>query len=51
LGQLLLAAGNREQARQVYERSRAAAAKVGLSDVVEQLDQLLKATEDGNEES
>ena len=51
LGQFLLAAGNREQARQVFETSRAAAAKIGFADVVDQLDELLKATEDENEES
>ncbi|MEV5525924.1 hypothetical protein [Streptomyces prunicolor] len=51
LGQFLLAAGEHGQARQVLQMSRAAAAKVGLSDVVDQLDELLKATDDGNEES
>ena len=50
LGQLLLAAGERGQARQVFQTSRAAAAKIGFADAVEQLDELLKATDDGNEE-
>jgi hypothetical protein len=50
LGQLLLAAGERGQARQVFQASRAAAAKMGLADAVDQLDELLKATGDGNEE-
>ncbi|MFC8348637.1 CHAT domain-containing protein [Streptomyces sp. NPDC057280] len=48
--QLLLAAGESGQARQVLQTSRAAAAKIGLSDVVDQLDELLNATDDGNEE-
>ncbi|MFI6009534.1 CHAT domain-containing protein [Streptomyces sp. NPDC051243] len=50
LGQLLLAAGERGQARLVFQASRAAAAKVGLLDAVDRLDELLKATGDGNEE-
>uniref|UniRef100_A0AAU3HWY3 CHAT domain-containing protein n=1 Tax=Streptomyces sp. NBC_01393 TaxID=2903851 RepID=A0AAU3HWY3_9ACTN len=50
LGQLLLAAGERGQARQVFQTSRAAAAKIGFADAVDQLDELLKATGDGNEE-
>ncbi|WAL98465.1 CHAT domain-containing protein [Streptomyces sp. Je 1-369] len=50
-GQLLLAAGERGQARQVFQTSRAAAAKIGMSDVVDELDELLDATDDGNEES
>ncbi|MFF8534201.1 CHAT domain-containing protein [Streptomyces sp. NPDC015532] len=51
LGQLLLAAGERGQARQVFQTSRAAAAKIGFAGAVDQLDELLKATDDGNEES
>ncbi|MEV0477690.1 hypothetical protein, partial [Streptomyces prunicolor] len=51
LGQLLLAAGEREQARQVFQTSRAAAAKIGFADAIDQLDELLKATDDENEES
>ncbi|WP_239148828.1 tetratricopeptide repeat protein [Streptomyces sp. SID12501] len=51
LGQLLLVAGKQGQARQVFQTSRASAAKIGLSDVVDQLDELLNATDDGNEES
>ena len=50
LGQLLLAAGKRERARQVFQTSRAAAAKIGLSDVIDEVDELLKAADDGNEE-
>ncbi|MEU5294058.1 CHAT domain-containing protein [Streptomyces umbrinus] len=50
LGQLLLAAGERGQARQVLQTSRAAAAKVGLADVVDRLDELLNDTDDGIEE-
>ncbi|MGW1490551.1 tetratricopeptide repeat protein, partial [Streptomyces sp. NPDC002402] len=50
LGQLLLAAGERGQARQVFQAGRAAAAKIGFADAVDQLDELLKATGDGNEE-
>ncbi|MFD6433774.1 CHAT domain-containing protein [Streptomyces venezuelae] len=50
-GQLLLAAGERRQARQVFRTSRAAAVKIGMSDVVVRLDELLNATDDGNEES
>ncbi|MEU6822427.1 CHAT domain-containing protein [Streptomyces atriruber] len=50
-GQVLLAAGNREQARQVFQTSRAAAAKIGMPDVVDELDELLDATDDGDEES
>ncbi|MPY34371.1 CHAT domain-containing protein [Streptomyces adustus] len=50
LGQLLLAADERVQARQVFQTSRAAAAEIGLSDVVDQLDELLNAINDGNEE-
>ncbi|MEV6499322.1 CHAT domain-containing protein [Streptomyces prunicolor] len=49
LGQLLLAAGEREQARQVFQTSRAAAAEIGFADAVDQLDELLNATDDGNE--
>ncbi|MEU5686147.1 hypothetical protein DEJ48_08790 [Streptomyces venezuelae] len=49
-GQLLLAAGERAQARQVFQTSRAAAVKIGMSDVVDELDELLDATDDGNEE-
>ncbi|WP_432033190.1 tetratricopeptide repeat protein [Streptomyces antibioticus] len=51
LGQLLLAAGEHGQAREVFQTSRAAAAKIGFADAVDQLDELLKATDDGNEES
>ncbi|MFF4270439.1 CHAT domain-containing protein [Streptomyces sp. NPDC001536] len=51
LGQLLLAAGEHGQARQIFQTSRAAAAKIDMSDVVDQLDELLKATDDGNEKS
>ncbi|MFD3600378.1 CHAT domain-containing protein [Streptomyces sp. NPDC058656] len=51
LGQLLLTAGERGQARQVFQTSRAAAAKIGFADAVDHLDELLKATGDGNEES
>ncbi|UIX33501.1 CHAT domain-containing protein [Streptomyces sp. GQFP] len=50
LGQILLAAGECGQARQVFQTSRAAAAKIGFADTVDQLDELLKATGDGNEE-
>ncbi|MFJ5561759.1 tetratricopeptide repeat protein, partial [Streptomyces sp. NPDC093250] len=49
LGQLLLAVGERGRARQVFKTSRAAAAKIGFADAVHQLDELLKATDDGNE--
>ncbi|WP_416959602.1 CHAT domain-containing protein [Streptomyces sp. Agncl-13] len=51
LGRLLLAVGEREQARQVCQTSRAAAAKIGFADAVDLLDELLKATDDGTEES
>ncbi|WUH93797.1 CHAT domain-containing protein [Streptomyces sp. NBC_00433] len=51
LGQILLAGGDREQARQVLQTSRAAASKIGFADAVVQLDELLKAIADGNEES
>ncbi|MEU2061875.1 hypothetical protein [Streptomyces sp. NPDC013455] len=44
----LLAAGERGQARQVFQASRAAATKIGFADAVDQLDELLKATGDGN---
>ncbi|MGZ9930638.1 CHAT domain-containing protein [Streptomyces sp. NC-S4] len=50
LGQLLLASGERGQARQVFQASRAAAVKIGLVDIVDELDELLKVTGDGNEE-
>ncbi|WP_405628282.1 tetratricopeptide repeat protein [Streptomyces sp. NBC_00016] len=49
-GQFLLAAGARGQAQQVFQASRTAAAKIGHADAVDQLDELLKATGDGNEE-
>ncbi|MEW2387064.1 CHAT domain-containing protein [Streptomyces venezuelae] len=51
LGRLLLAAGERAQARKVFRTSRAAAVKIGMSDVVDELDELLDETNDGNEES
>ncbi|MBB4715146.1 tetratricopeptide (TPR) repeat protein [Streptomyces luteogriseus] len=51
LGQLLLAAGQHGQAQQVFQAGRAAAAKIGFADVVDQLDELLRATGDGNEEA
>jgi tetratricopeptide (TPR) repeat protein len=50
LGQLLLAAGEREQARQALQASRAAAAEIGFADIVDLLDELLNATGDENEE-
>ncbi|MGW2786741.1 tetratricopeptide repeat protein, partial [Streptomyces populi] len=50
LGQLLLAAGERGRAREVFQASRVAAATIGFADAVDQLDELLKATGDGNEE-
>ncbi|WP_246575162.1 CHAT domain-containing protein [Streptomyces umbrinus] len=51
LGQLLLAAGERGRAREVFQTSRAAAAKIGLTKVIDQLDELLKPTEDEKGES
>ncbi|MEU0650145.1 CHAT domain-containing protein [Streptomyces umbrinus] len=51
LGQFLLAAGERGRAREVFQTSRAAAAKIGFGDAVDQLDELLKATEDEEGES
>ncbi|MEW2131958.1 CHAT domain-containing protein [Streptomyces sp. NPDC005435] len=51
LGQLLLAGGERGQARQVFQASRSAADKIGAADIVDRLDELLKATDDENEES
>ncbi|MFF4537946.1 CHAT domain-containing protein [Streptomyces aureus] len=51
LGQLLLATGERGQARHVFQASRAAAAKIGFADTVDLLDELLKATDDENEEA
>ncbi|MGW3830868.1 tetratricopeptide repeat protein, partial [Streptomyces microflavus] len=50
LGQLLLAAGERGQAHEVFQTSRAAAAKTGLASTVHRLDELLKSTGDGYEE-
>jgi len=41
LGQLLMAAGQADQARQVLEASLAAAAKLGWTDMVQQISQLL----------
>ncbi|MGW8889515.1 tetratricopeptide repeat protein, partial [Streptomyces sp. NPDC055749] len=49
-GQILLTAGERGRARQVLQAARAAAAKIALTDLVGQLDELLKATDEGNEE-
>ncbi|WP_245697797.1 CHAT domain-containing protein [Streptomyces phaeochromogenes] len=46
LGQLLLAAGERRRARQMFQTSRAAAAKIGFTKAIDQLDELLKATEE-----
>ncbi|WP_302828563.1 CHAT domain-containing protein [Streptomyces sp. BV286] len=51
LGQFLLAAGEGERAQEVFQTSRAAAAKIGLTNVIDQLDELLKLTEDEREES
>ncbi|MEV7287092.1 CHAT domain-containing protein [Streptomyces sp. NPDC093252] len=50
LSQLLLAAGEREQAREVFRASRAAAVKIGFTEAVDQLDELLTAAEDGEED-
>lgn len=41
LGQLLIAAGQADQARQVLDTSRAAAAKLGWSDMAQQISDLL----------
>ncbi|MCX3286230.1 CHAT domain-containing protein [Streptomyces sp. NEAU-H22] len=49
LGQILMAAGERGLAREVFRASRAAAAKIGFTSVVDHLDELLNATGDGNE--
>ncbi|MET7594812.1 tetratricopeptide repeat protein, partial [Streptomyces sp. NPDC005481] len=51
LGQILLAAGERGRAREMFQTSRAAAAKAGFADAVDQLDELLKVTDDENEET
>ncbi|MQY15185.1 hypothetical protein SRB5_53630 [Streptomyces sp. RB5] len=50
-GQLLLHAGEREQARHVLQAAQTAAAKIGHTDLVDHLDELLKTTNDGDEES
>ena len=41
LGQLLMAAGQPDQARQVLSDSLAAAAKIGWTDAVQQINELL----------
>ncbi|MFD0427442.1 hypothetical protein ACFQ60_02535 [Streptomyces zhihengii] len=50
-GQLLLNSGEHGRARQVLQAARAAAAKIGFTDQVNQLDELLKSTDDGDNES
>ncbi|MEY2246929.1 hypothetical protein AB8A21_28990, partial [Streptomyces sp. BF23-18] len=50
LGQILLAVGERGRARQMFQASRAAATKIGFANAVYQLDELLKSTDDENEE-
>ncbi|MFJ4557774.1 CHAT domain-containing protein [Streptomyces massasporeus] len=51
LGQILMVADERGRAREVLQASRAAAAKIGFAEVFDHLDELLKATGDGNEEA
>ena len=51
LGQLLLAAGQADPARQVLGDALAAAAKIGWTDMVQQIGELLKSVAAANEET
>ncbi len=48
LGELLLAAGEADQAREVLEVSLAAASKLGMTEMVQQINELLERTEPGD---
>ncbi len=48
LGQLLAAAGNTAEAREVLQASLAAATKIGLADLAEHTDRLLHELPDGD---
>ena len=51
LGQLLIAAGQADQARQVLGDSLAAATKIGWTDLAQQISELLNRPTEGNEET
>jgi hypothetical protein len=51
LGQLLIAAGQADQGRQVLEASRAAAAKIGWTDIAQQINELLNPPSQQSEQT